>query len=240
MDLMFSLLTILVTFSVILVMVNYLLRYVFENRYLNSKSEYLISNPLVQFLMMMSLGYWITQSFQSAALDNETFSFLDYIFEEKKALTIIFMLIASFGSILVTITSAMSLFHVFRRNGNSELLKRLSYIGAAVISLSSLLGLILFTVKGNEVMSIITFLIILGVTCWFEYMYSQSVNQFFKNGQELSYQEKIIALLEAHNTAAGSDNVLEKEKTQKYCPNCGERIDADSKVCPICSEETNF
>lgn len=242
MSIIISLLTILTTFAVLMVLVNYILRYFFENRYLDSKSEYLISNPLVQFLMMMAFGYWISQIFQNTTPGEDAYDLMNYLFEEKKAITVIFMLLASLGSIVVTITSAMSLFHIFKRDGNATLLKNLSYIGIALIGLTSLLGLIIFSsIKGQEALPIITFLLIAGIACWFEYKYCQSIDVFFMNGRELSYQEKIIALLKGANTQTDDSSEAQlAEKPKKYCPNCGEQIDATSKVCPICSEETNF
>ena len=82
-------------------------------------------------------------------------------------------------------------------------------------------------------------IILLAMACWFEYQYCQSVDNFFKGGQELSYQERILKLLEAHAAPDGSTQVVEAVP-KKFCPNCGERIGATNKVCPVCGEETKF
>jgi len=227
----------LLSFAIVLVCVNYFLRYTFENRYLNAKSDYLISNSLVQMLLMLTYAYWAVAGAGAMAMmdafDGD---------EGIGKLFLAFLIISVFGALVVTITTAMSIYHVFRRNGKADFLKILSYVGVGLVGLSTLLGLILF-VKADipklTMIFVIILLIMLATACWFEYQYIQSVDKLFKGGQELSYQERILKLLEAHQGAPGSVAPVE-EKPKKFCPNCGEKIDATSKVCPICSEETKF
>ncbi|MBQ9555381.1 MAG: hypothetical protein IJV05_04070 [Muribaculaceae bacterium] len=230
MDLLTTFVTIFVSIAILLVLVNYFLRYQFENRYLDANSEYLISSPLVQFAAMMTFCYWMTQLMEEVRIVND-------LFEDKKAVFILFLLCASIGSVVVTVTVAMSVFHVFRRNGNADLLKRLSYIGTGLIVLTSLLGIVAF----SEITAmIIAFVLLVALVGWFEYMYCLSVDQFFMNGKAMSYQERILAMLERNAKTTSATTAPTVEKPKKFCPNCGERIDADSKVCPICREETNF
>lgn len=229
----------LLTFAIVLVGVNYFLRYTFENRYLNSKSDYLISNTLVQMLILLTFSYWSISLGAVAGMD--LFKGLDYDDGVGK-LTLAFMIVSIIGALVVSITTAMSIYHVFRRNSNANSLKNLSYVGIAFVGITSILGLIVFVkmdIPKLSVICIIIFIILLAMACWFEYQYCQSVDNFFKGGQELSYQERILKLLEAQASHSGATE-LAKPKPTKFCPHCGEKIDADSKVCPICREETNF
>lgn len=226
----------LLTFAIVLVGVNYFLRYTFENRYLNSKSDYLISNTLVQMLILLTFAYWSISIAAVAGMD-----FLEGDNGTGK-LGLAFMIISIISALVVTITTAMSIYHVFRRNGNSNLLKNLSYVGIGLVGITTILGLILFVkmdIPKLTVIFIIIFVVLLALACWFEYQYCLSVDNFFKGGQELSYQERILKLLEGQVTPADPVQVTETAP-QKFCPNCGEKIDATKKVCPICSEETNF
>lgn len=226
----------LLTFAIVLVGVNYFLRYTFENRFLNSKSDYLISNTLVQMLILLTFAYW---SISIAVVAGELLLDGD---EGPGKLALAFMIVTIVGALVVSITTAMSIYHVFRRNGNANLLKNLSYVGIALVGITTILGLILFAkldIPKVSTICIIIFVILLAVACWFEYQYCLSVDNFFKGGQELSYQERILKLLEAHSGPVDTTAVVEKKPT-KFCPNCGEQIDATSEVCPICSEKTNF
>ena len=226
----------LLTFAIILVGVNYFLRYTFENRYLNSKSDYLISNTLVQMMVLLTFAYWsisliVAGGMRSIAGDDGI-----------AKLSLAFMIISILGALVISITTAMSIYHVFKRNGNVNLLKNLSYVGIALVGITTILGLILFAKMDIPKLStifIIIFVILLATACWFEYQYCLSVDKFYEGGQELSYQERILKLLEAQASQSGTSEIVEPKPT-KFCPNCGEKIDADSKVCPICSEKTNF
>lgn len=226
----------LLTFAIILVGVNYFLRYTFENRYLNSKSDYLISNTLVQMMVLLTFAYWsisliVAGGMRSIAGDDGI-----------AKLSLAFMIISILGALVVSITTAMSIYHVFKRNGNVNLLKNLSYVGIALVGITTILGQILFAKMDIPKLStifIIIFVILLATACWFEYQYCLSVDNFYEGGQELSYQERILKLLEAQASQSETSEIVEPKPT-KFCPNCGEKIDADSKVCPICSEKTNF
>ena len=227
----------LLTFAIILVSVNYFLRYSFENRYLNSKSDYLISNSLVQMLILLTLSYWAVSLAGVATIASMTERF-----ESPEKLFIAFMIVSILSTLVVTITTAMSVYHVFRRNGNANLLKTLSYVGIALIGITVILGVVLFAKMKIDTLStiaIIVLIIMLAIACWFEYQYCLSVDKFFEGGQELSYQERILKLLEAQTGPVDTTTVVEKKPT-KFCPNCGEQIDATSEICPICSEKTNF
>lgn len=226
----------LLTFAIVLVGVNYFLRYTFENRFLNSKSDYLISNTLVQALILLTFAYW---SISMAVVAGEDLLRGD---EGELKLILAFMIISIIGALVVSITTAMSIYHVFRRNGNANLLKTLSYVGIALVGITTILGLILFAkldIPKLSTIFIIIFVILLATACWFEYQYCLSVDKFFKGGQELSYQERILKLLEAQAGLVDTATFVEKKPT-KFCPNCGEQIDATSEICPICSEKTNF
>lgn len=226
----------LLTFAIILVGVNYFLRYTFENRFLNSKSDYLISNTLVQMLILLTFAYWSISI--AAVAGMELFRGDD----GPVKLVLAFMIISIIGALVVSITTAMSIYHVFKRNGNPNLLKNLSYVGIALVGITTILGLILFVkmdIPRLSTIFIIIFVLLLATACWFEYQYCMSVDNFFQGGQELSYQERILKLLEAQVTPNDSAQVIEAAP-QKFCPNCGEKIDATKKVCPICGEETNF
>ena len=236
-DLLSSLFGGLLTFAIVLVSVNYFLRYSFENRFLNSKSDYLISNSLVQMLILLTLSYWAV-SFAGV----EGISYILDGDEGKGKLFLAFMIVSIVGALVVTITTAMSIFHVFRRNAKADLLKNLSYVGIALLGIATILGLILFVkfdIPRLSTIAIIILVLLLAMACWFEYQYCLSVDKFFAGGQELSYQERILKLLEANVDPKTASQMVE-EKPKKFCPNCGEQIDAMSKVCPICSEETNF
>ena len=227
----------LLTFAIVLVGVNYFLRYTFENRFLNSKSDYLISNSLVQMLILLTMAYWAVSAAGIAAIG----SLLDGYDGPEKLFTA-FLIFSVLGALVVTITTAMSIYHVFRRNGNVNLLKNLSYVGIALVGITTILGLILFAkfdIPKVSTICIIIFVILLAIACWFEYQYCLSVDKFFEGGQELSYQERILKLLEAQAGPVDAATFVEKKPT-KFCPNCGEQIDATSEVCPVCSEKTNF
>ena len=151
------------------------------------------------------------------------------------------MVLASFGAIVVTISTAMSLFHIFRRNGDANFLKTLSYVGIGLIVLTSLIGLIEFSsFEDGKVGFIISFLLLMVLAAWFEYKYCLSIDEFFKHGHQKSYQERVLTSLEANKTIPSVSEPVEQPIAKKFCPNCGEQINASSTICPICSEKTNF
>ncbi len=227
---------------IILIGVNYWLRSSYEHKFEGSNSGFLMASQLTKCCISVAYAQTLLEQIQEVNQHLGGVNIISFLHDIGQTGIVIWFLFILIAAIVVTYLTCYILYSLFKNNFNFEkdiiTIKTNSYISSAIICSIIIMSIILFKkLNGINVppLGIIISIVELGIAGYFEYKFIQALDSSVSN-KRISLHDRMNQLLQ--NTTTEEEKQVEKPK--KYCPECGEHIDATLETCPACGEKTNF